>query len=423
MNQSTTNQIQLLLAENKTAEALDQLMEQNISSGWKETVLLLKANLLNVDKQLMDGVIDYAAAQLQFNRINSGALKILTYLETGSGDAEKILAEFREKYSGTNIVTNTTKISDSDIEIDDSEGVVIGSGNTVTQKIFSALGKKQFWIILAVLVLIGSIGLWGGKKLFAQQQGHYHSLNEIKKELATLADLNKNVKNNLDKNGTELNDWLKKGMQAMKSEDYTTAVQYLEKVVNDLPSAAIHQNLAIAYDKMGNPEKSNNHLSKASKINPDLKLPVSYDALKGKRINLLLEKNGGEVLVASNESFRGLADEKEVNILVNDGQEIIYGFLGERKATFDMFTTVIKKTANSNINQFELFYGNDSPTGEFISIGTFNTNNSFVARTPYQEFKFEKVTAKYFKFKAISASGGHYIYSYIPEIQLWGELN
>ena len=423
MKQVDTIQIQHLLAENKTAEALDQLLKQDFSNDWKETILLLKANLLNTEKQLTEGVIDYAAGQLQLNRINSGALKILTHLETGSGDPEKILADFKEKYAAKNVVTNSTKISDSDIEINNSKGVVIGSGNTVTQKIFSALGKKQFWVILGVLLLIGVVGIWGGKKLFAQQEGHYHSLNEIKKELATLADLNKNVKNNLEEKGTELNDWLEKGMQAMKDQDYTTAVQYLEQVSKDLPSATIHQNLSVAYRELGNEEKSKTHLNRASKINPAIKLPMNYATLKGKRINLLLPKNGGEILIASHEDYAGFADEKEENILMYDGNEVTYGFMDGKKTTFDMFAIVVRKTSGYNLKEFELFHGNDSPTGAFNSIGTFTTNNNFMAKTPYQEFKFKKVTAKYFKLKAISNHSSRNNYSHIREIQLWGEIN
>ena len=423
MDQNITQQIQLLLAENKTTEALDQLLEQNMASGWKETLLVLKANLLNVDQQLMQGVVDHSAAQLQYNRINSGALKVLTYLEGGTGDPGKILNEFKEKYSTKNITTNTTNISDSNINIDDSEGVVIGSGNTVTQKIFKALGKKQFWAILIGLILIIVLGTWGGKKLFAQQEGHYHSLNDIKKELVMLADLNKNVKKSLDENGTELNDWLEKGAKALKNGDNATVVQYLEKVVAQLPAATIHQNLAIAYEGLGNEKKAKDHLNKANNVNPNIKLPMGYASFKGKRINLLLKKNGAEILRTSNRKMSELTNVYEGNVTVYLGSEITYGFFEERKATVDLFTTLITQASNYNVKEFELFYGNDSPDGNFTSLGIFKADNQHLGRTPYQEFKFKKTTAKYFRFKLLSVAGGERnSFAYIPEIQLWGEI-
>ena len=173
MDKNTAQNIQMLLAENKTAEALDQLLAQNISSSWKETALVLKANFLNVEKQSMQGVIDYAAAQLQFNRINSAALKILTHLESGTGDAEQILAKFKSDFSGKNEPTNQTQISNSNIQIQNSDGAVIGSGNKVSNRFILGMGKKQFWTILIFLLLISALGFWGGQKLFAQQEQHF----------------------------------------------------------------------------------------------------------------------------------------------------------------------------------------------------------------------------------------------------------
>ncbi|MEO1259787.1 MAG: hypothetical protein AAFZ15_13425 [Bacteroidota bacterium] len=420
MDKETAQEIQMKLADNKTVEAIDQLLGQNISGAWKETVLVLKANFLNVEQQVMQGVISHADAQLQFNRINSAALKTLTHLESGTGDAEKILAGFKDEFAVQNKVENTTQISGSNINIENSDGVVIGSGNTVKNRFIMGMGKKQFIAIIILLFVIIAFGAWAGQKLFAQQEEHFHSLEAIKSELAALSISNKKVKQNLDEKGSELDDLLKNGTQAMKVEDYETAIQLFEKAARELPSATLYQNLSIAYDGIGQEAKSNQYLEKAEKINPDIKLPVSYTALKGKRINLLLKKNGGEILSASHKNFAGLMDTRLYTISVNNGDELVVGFLNNRPATFDMFTVYINETRQLNLKDFELFYSNDSPGGPFTSLGTFTAENKFLGQTPFQEFKFKPVTAKYFKFKSISPHGERYNYCYTAEFQLWG---
>ena len=81
----------------------------------------------------------------------------------------------------------------------------------------------------------------------------------------------------------------------------------------------------------------------------------------------------------------------------------LYPFKDERPATFDMFTILIPGTHDSNVKEFELLQGNESPTGPFESIGKFQTQNVKLFNTPYQEFKFSPVTAKYLKVTILSA--------------------
>ena len=100
--------------------------------------------------------------------------------------------------------------------------------------------------------------------------------------------------------------------------------------------------------------------------------------------------------------------------------EAVYGFKNDQKATFDVFCTLINSTSSYNIQQFQLSYGNNLPTGPFDSIGTFTTVNARLLKTPYQEFSFPKVTAKYFKIKLIS---NYDTYEWnAAEFQLWGKL-
>ena len=66
-----------------------------------------------------------------------------------------------------------------------------------------------------------------------------------------------------------------------------------------------------------------------------------------------------------------------------------------------------------------MFVGNDSPTGEFKSIGIFEARNIKIFDEPYQTFNFEPQVARYLKLKIISANGSH---PHLQPIQLLGTL-
>jgi hypothetical protein len=82
---------------------------------------------------------------------------------------------------------------------------------------------------------------------------------------------------------------------------------------------------------------------------------------------------------------------------------VVYAFKNERLATFDTFAVLIPGRGE-NVKEFELLAGNDSPTGDFDSIGKFTTVNAKVIKSPYQEFKFPPVTAKYLIFKGTTSA-------------------
>ncbi len=140
------------------------------------------------------------------------------------------------------------------------------------------------------------------------------------------------------------------------------------------------------------------------------------------RINLFAPESGSEILVASSDDWKSTIDGKEDLSFINDGigREAVYGFKDGRQATFDTFTMLISETSDYNVKEFELFAGNDAPVGSFNSIGKFQIQNLKLFKTPYQEFKFPAVTAKYFKVKLLSryTSG----YPAIHEFQLFGNL-
>ena len=126
-------------------------------------------------------------------------------------------------------------------------------------------------------------------------------------------------------------------------------------------------------------------------------------AIAGKPVNLILAENGGHLVAASSDAWAQTINGKEQDtVYLNVGDSGVYAFNGERPARFDTFTMLIHGSADRNIKRFELFKGNDSPTGKFESIGSFETQNVKLFATPYQAFKFPPVTAKYFKLKIVS---------------------
>ncbi len=145
---------------------------------------------------------------------------------------------------------------------------------------------------------------------------------------------------------------------------------------------------------------------------------------QSKRINLLATENGGHLVVASSDDWIATIDEKNKDgSQLNYGidQEAVYAFKDERPAMFDTFTMHIPGTNSNNINEFELLVADDSATEVFRSIGKFHTQNLKLFKTPYQEFKFSPLKAKYLKFRLISTFGWPHPWFY--GFQLFGSLD
>lgn len=122
-------------------------------------------------------------------------------------------------------------------------------------------------------------------------------------------------------------------------------------------------------------------------------------------INLLSPKNGGQVVVATNESwFKTIDGNEKRAVQFSRDDSVVYAFKDEQPAAFDTFAVLIPFKGD-NLKEFELFAGNDSPTGVFDSIGKFTTVNALVVKYPYQEFKFPPITAKYLKLQIVSGWG------------------
>lgn len=145
--------------------------------------------------------------------------------------------------------------------------------------------------------------------------------------------------------------------------------------------------------------------------------------LPSKSINLVASEAGGHLIAASSDAWVSTiyGKEEENRIYgVASSAEAVYAFKNEIPATLDMFTMLIPGTSEQNVKQFELFIGNDSQSGAFESIGKFQTQNVKLFKTPYQEFRFPPVKAKYLKIKLLATYGASF--ANVPEVQLVGTL-
>jgi hypothetical protein len=117
--------------------------------------------------------------------------------------------------------------------------------------------------------------------------------------------------------------------------------------------------------------------------------------------NLLSPKNGGQIVVQTSDGWPKTIDGDESAKEFRWNEWAIYAFRDEQAAIFDTFAVLIP-AEGPNLKEFELFVGNDSPTGKFESIGKFKTTNAKFTRSPYQESHFSPVTAKYLKVQIVS---------------------
>jgi len=127
--------------------------------------------------------------------------------------------------------------------------------------------------------------------------------------------------------------------------------------------------------------------------------------------NLLDPKNGGVLVAAANDDWKLLNDGKEERAVPYAGIGI-YAFKDGKPATLTGFDVLIPEQSEYNLKDFELFAGDDGPTGAFHSIGTFTTQNIKLMKDPYQHFTFPPVTARYLKVSLNTDHGGGYIAAY-----------
>lgn len=418
-------QIRSLLASAQTAEALEQLStwSQTQSPVWQQAALLLQASWANNEQQANRGLIAYEEAERVRNRVTAGALGLLDDIENGASAPKTVLEGLRNEFLNEQVAAvmqggNVADLRGSKIHVQASEDVVIGSGNIITEKKIAGLARGQFiGLVIGLLVLLGG-GYFAYNALFSGQAAAYISLQEIQKEIKLRGDLDAEVSKRLEANKSEINKWLTESMAALGNKDYATAVTYLEKVAEQAPLATVRQNLAYAYEQLGNADKARENMEAAKIINPHLNTSKSYAQLKGKRINLLAPEHGGTILVSSGAHMEKLTDGADHVEVYTNNNFAVWGFKDKRAATFSQFGYLVPGSSNSQFLVVELSYSNDSPTGTFTPIGRFEMQNALLTETPFQVMDFPAVTAKYFKIQLRDMSPNGYAY----EIRLMGEL-
>ena len=132
------------------------------------------------------------------------------------------------------------------------------------------------------------------------------------------------------------------------------------------------------------------------------------------RIDLLAAANGGHLLRAPHENWMAPIDGSEAWDYIT-GTEAVYAFRDNRPATFDLFRMLITETRGWNIKSFELLAASDDPNGQFQSLGTFETQNVRLFPSPWQEFTFAPVAARYLKVRvrALHSPPG------TPQVEQW----
>jgi TIR domain len=160
----------------------------------------------------------------------------------------------------------------------------------------------------------------------------------------------------------------------------------------------------------------------ASNAHIDVSRSIAQSEPSRTPANLLSAENGGRLLLAPSDAWTVTVDGKEDQYReVQVGEEAVFGFKDERRATFDTFGMLIPKSGR-NPKEFELLAGDDSPSGPFRAIGAFHPQNAKVFQTGgWQDFKFPPVTAKYLKVK-LRANYEDVVWIDLYEFRLLGQL-
>ncbi len=135
--------------------------------------------------------------------------------------------------------------------------------------------------------------------------------------------------------------------------------------------------------------------------------PAPPTSPEPKKVDILTAEYA-ELITAPNDKWEKLLL-GDVDPYTSESEHAVYGFKGDKTATFDTIRIYIGETSASNIKSVELLVADDSPTGSFKSACRVETQNIRMAKTGgWQELKFAPVTAKYLKCK-LTAHGSSWV--------------
>lgn len=99
--------------------------------------------------------------------------------------------------------------------------------------------------------------------------------------------------------------------------------------------------------------------------------------------------------------------------------ELIYAFKDEKAAEISAARVLVPSTYGRNVKRFEVLVADDI-SADFKSLGTFETKNLRMTRTPYQEFDLPPTKTRYVKLRLIDTHGEMPLYAY--GVQIVGKL-
>ena len=157
-------------------------------------------------------------------------------------------------------------------------------------------------------------------------------------------------------------------------------------------------------------------LKKAVKV---AQAPAPKPITEGPIVNLVSKEAGGQIVAAPGAAWGKIISGNDKDRISADPGEAIFAFKDDKPATITSFSVLVPSTSKYNLKDFELATANDL-SGPFKSIGKFTTKNIRLFRTPYQEFKFQPVAAKYLRFKTLTRHDGAAANMYLYQVRIMG---
>lgn len=152
-----------------------------------------------------------------------------------------------------------------------------------------------------------------------------------------------------------------------------------------------------------------NAIQLIGKVNEESKAIAASKRPEGS--DVFAASNGGNLLFSPNDNWLKLNNGTRKRAVVRTG-EGVWSFKDKKPATLKAVQIYIGGAEQYNIKDFEILVGDEGPTGKFRSLGKFTTRNALTLPDGWQSFTLPETTAKYLKFKTISAHGGSYIAMY-----------
>lgn len=406
--------IKSLLVSGNLEAGLEQLQQhlQQRYPDWEETALLLKANYADLEQHQFRQTLEPDEIASRRNRLLVAALEVLESIETGDKQPADVLDRLQQT-EGIIQTQNTTRLSDVEFKVEEGADVVIGSGN----KIFRALGRWQFWVLLLAIAALGTVGFFFGRSLASGQADLQSSFEAMRTELlAAVAD-----QPDLQGRLPEFRSQLDAIELALQEERLPNAIAKLKQLADQTGSGIAYKELAHLYEANGQIEKAYYARYQAEQKDPSVFSPAPANALKGKYLNLLAPENGGELLESTRPNYQQLIDGSLNGTSLAKGYGI-YSFAEDQLAEINRFDWYVQQTNSCNATGIVLQVSTEAPDGPYTTVDTLRPRDAYSKRTPLQEFEFEPVRVRYLKLifeETVKPNCGS-VLAY--ELRVWGRL-